>query len=282
MSSIAQTSGTGMSAQNYQGLQEASLSSTTSQMEVYSELSTGLTIQTREGDVVTLSSSSLSQYSSYSYNSQGMVETDSGTAMVTTNYSEITLTTGETFSFSVQGDLNEEELADIEAIIKGIDEVIGEVVEGDMKGAIGQAVLMAMEDYDSISMFTADISYATGYSVMEKSTGAALGTTDAASLPDTEQDSESGSSDTRKTSAVEKAQSILEKMTEKLAEREEKLLEKARQPLASLFQHYLDKAEEDEEETSTADVLEKMGQTLDQMIADMVMEAFSTSLDKYL
>ncbi|WP_027362563.1 hypothetical protein [Desulfospira joergensenii] len=277
MSSIQGNSSQGMRPSNYQGLQKASVASRSTQMSAYEELNAGVTIQTREGDVVTLSANSFSGYSSSSYTSQGVIESDSGKAMVSQHSREITLTSGESFSFSVQGDLSEEELADIENIIKGIDGIIAEVAEGDMDDAIAKA--LSMGSYDSVSMYSADISYARGYSMTEETTsaGAWLDNTDRA-------DQLTGSDRSQGT-----LDNLFEKMARLLEDQEEKLLEKSRQPLDSLFQHYLNGVEknegnEEEDPTRTSEYafLDKVRQRLDQMIADMLDGAFDSTLDQVL
>ncbi|MCK5350629.1 MAG: hypothetical protein KAJ25_14625, partial [Desulfobacula sp.] len=95
-------------------------------LSAYESLDAGLTIQTKEGDLVTLTSNTYSEFDAFMYDSKGVLQTETGKAVVTQNIREITLTSGESFSFSVVGDLSEEELGDIEAIVKGIDQVIAQ------------------------------------------------------------------------------------------------------------------------------------------------------------
>ena len=121
----------------------------------YESMDAGLTIKTREGDIVTLSSSQYSEFSANEYSSQGEVRTPEGSARLSTHTREITLSSGEAFSFSVQGDLNEQELADIAAIVQGVDGIISEMVQGDMDAAVANALNMG--PYDSVSMYAADI-----------------------------------------------------------------------------------------------------------------------------
>ena len=53
-------------------------------------------------------------------------------------------------------------------IVKGIDEIISEMAEGDMDGAIVKA--LSMGDYDTVSMYSADISHEKFYSVRSEVT----------------------------------------------------------------------------------------------------------------
>ena len=279
MSSIQGNSSSGMSPRNYQGLQEASYASRSTQMSAYEALNAGLTIQTREGDIVTLSSSSYNGFSASSYNSQGIIESDTGSAKMSMNSREITLTSGESFSFSVQGDLSEEELADIENIIKGIDGIVSEVAQGDMDDAVAKA--LSMGSYDSISMYAADISYARSYSIAEQ-------TSSYGSLLDSEPSDQLTSSG----SVQGDLESLFDKMAQLLENQEDKLLEKSRKPLDSLFQQYLsgmettDETEQedssDQTQASGTAFLDIVKQRLDEMIAGLLDGAFDSTLDQYL
>lgn len=270
MSSIQGNSSSGMSPRNYQGLQEASYASRSRQLSAYEELNAGLTIQTREGDVVTLTSSSFTGFNASSYTSQGVLESDSGTAMVTRHSREITLTSGEAFSFSVQGDLSEEELADIENIIKGIDGIISEVADGDMDDAVAKA--LSMGSYDSISMYSADISYARAYSMTQETTSSGAWS---------DGDTTAGSSGSKGWQGT--LDSVFDKMAQLLEKQEEKLLEKSQQPLDALFRHHIRNREENQEnQSSETAVLERMRERLEQMIAEMIKDGFDRTLDESL
>ena len=167
MNSIPDTSSTGLS-QDRGNLQNTQFSGHARRQTVnaYESLDTGLTIKTREGDIVTLSSSRFAQFNASEYNSRGEIQTDFGNALISRHTREITLATGDQFSFSVQGDLNEQELSDIEAILKGVDGIVAQVAEGDMQEAVAQA--MAMGNYSSVSRYSADISYERSYSMTEE------------------------------------------------------------------------------------------------------------------
>ena len=279
MSAISNNSARGTLPQSYSDFQTASYASRSSQMSAYEELSAGLTIQTREGDVVTLSSSSYSGFSASSYNSQGIIESDSGSAMMNVHSREITLASGESFSFSVQGDLSEEELADIENIIKGIDGIVSEVAQGDMDEAIAKA--FSMGPYDSISMYAADISYARSYSMSEQTSSYGSLLDSASSAPLIGPSNSQGG-----------LESLFDKMAQLLESQEEKLLEKSWQPMDSLFQQYLNGMEASDEaeagdssgqaQTRGVALLDKIKQRLDEMIADLLDGAFDSTLDQYL
>ncbi|MCP4020403.1 MAG: hypothetical protein GY729_01055 [Desulfobacteraceae bacterium] len=219
-------------------------------------LDAGLTIRTREGDLVTLTSSSFSEIDSYMYNAKGMVETDSGTARVQQNYREITLSTGESFSFTVVGELSEAELADIEAIVQGIDEIISEMAEGDMEEAVGLA--LSMGSYDSVSQYSANITYQRSYEMRSEELYS-MPAAELAEEPILKEDrtlpvigkpvfpnTEKG----RKAHTIKQYERLIDKMSKMLEEQEEALLEKTQEPLSNLFNHHLDKMAEEEEKPS--------------------------------
>lgn len=233
----------------------------------YESLDTGLTIKTREGDVVTLSSNSFSEFNASEYTSKGKIQADSGNAAMSRHTREITLATGQQFSFSVQGDLNEQELADIEAIVKGVDGIAAEMVHGDMGKAIEKA--MSMESYDSVSMYSADISYQQGYAVSQETSSSSQGTVPNL-LPDT------GAVD-----APDYVAQLVDQIAQFLQKQDEKLLAKAQQPLSALFDQLLKNQETaDETQAPAYDTLKSAGEQLDQIINDMLKNAFGTLFDQ--
>lgn len=278
----------------------------------YSSLDAGLTIQTREGDVVSLSTSQYSDLEAYEYSSRGVVSNEDGYAAASYNVREITLTTGETFSFTVEGDLNEEELEDIEAIITGVDGIIGEMMEGDLQDAVSQA--MSMGYYDSISSYEADITVKSGYAMYSEeqaATTGALGRDLAAAYLE---DSDDAGSDTDDGAAARTvgnlATPLMDQLAELLEKQQEDSLARAREPLSGLFDHYLetqkaqeandaseaqaneedalvdesqtDKGKADKSKSSFSDLLEMAAQAVDRTIADMMKNAFDNSLKSFI
>lgn len=284
MNSIPETSTTGLSPDRG-NLQNTQFSGNSSRQTVnaYESLDTGLTIKTREGDIVTLSSSRFAQFNSSEYNSRGEIQTDTGNALITQHTREITLTTGDQFSFSVQGDLNEQELADIEAIVKGVDGIVAEVVQGDMEEAVAQA--MAMGNYSSVSMYSADISYERSYSMTEQ-------TSSVASNPLSASDPDAKISRSENSQRSNHMNGFADRMAQFLEKQEEKSLAKAQQPLISLFEQLqknisdMDKtdtqANTDEEGTSVSGMLKAIGEQVDSLINDMLKNAFETTLNDFV
>ena len=280
MNSISDLHSNGL--QNHGNYSSARVASQELAVNSYESLEAGLTIQTREGDVVTLSASSFSEMDAYEYSSSGEISTENGKVQAAYSEREITLTTGESFSFSVQGDLNEQELADIEAIVKGIDAIIGEMAEGDMDDAISKA--MSMGSYDSVSMYAADISVERSYAMYSETSSASydrLGRDMAEQLPAAEEPAAP--------SAADAGMSFLDKMAELLEAQEEEAVARAQQPLSKLFDHHMsaleEATEEDEEaveEPAAYSALELAAKEVDQMINDMIKDIFDNTLNQII
>ncbi len=275
MNSIPDTVSPGL-LQDRSHLQTAQYSGYSRQQTVkaHESIDTALTIQTREGDIVTLSSNSFSEFNAFEYNRQGQIQTDSGYALISQHTREITLTTGEQFSFSVQGDLNEQELSDIAAIIQGVDGIVAEVAEGDMDEAVEKA--LAMGNYSSVSMYSAEIAYERSYAVTEE-TRSVSGNPSLA--PGKER---------QFSSRPNQMGRFVDKMARFLEKQEDKLLAKAQKPLTKLFDQLLkNKADADEQETPAYEApdhsaLKLAGEQLDQIINDRLKKAFETTLDGFV
>jgi hypothetical protein len=244
-------------------------------------LDTGLTIQTLEGDIVTLSSNRFSEFNSFEYNSKGEIKTDSGNARISQHIQEITLTTGEQFSFSVEGDLNEQELADIAAIVKGVDGIASEVAEGDMDEAVEKA--MSMGSYSSVSMYSADISYQRSYAVTDETRSVAGGPLSAPGKGK------------KHSSGPKHMDRFVDNMARFLEKQEDNLLAKAQEPLSELFDQLMknametDKAKTDkgktdkgEKETPAYEILKTAGKQVDKMINDLLKNAFGKTLNDFV
>lgn len=237
-------------------------------------LDTGLTIKTREGDLVTLTSRSHTQFDAVMYNSKGVLVTPSGTAAMAQNLREITLSSGDSFSFAVEGDLSREEIEDIENIMKGIDEIVSEMVQGDMDGAVLKA--LSMGGYDTISMYSADITYQRSLMTSESQAETAHNfpeglpadrTFNSASKEFFPDDDTPGA---KKNSSNHKMNQFVEKMTQLLGDHEKELLDNARKPIDKLFKHHLKNAEQhDVKEISSFETIENAKQRLDRIMDRM-------------
>jgi len=240
----------------------------------------GLTIKTREGDVVTLSTSRFSSINAHEYSSQGRMATENGQVGASHSKGQIQLTSGQAFSFTVQGDLNAQELADIEGIVSGIDGIVYEMAEGDMDEAV--ALALSMGTYDAVSGYEADITMTQGYSYYTE-----IGTAESAPFL---ADSQGRTSFVPSISA-----SFKEDVSRLLEQQEADALAYAQQPLSQLFDHYLDH-QAGQEATSapkdpfssveqalkrpTVTALENAAKTVDLLIQKLVKDAFDKTLDE--
>lgn len=266
-----------------QGFQDAGLSARSERRELssYQRMDAGLTIKTREGDIVTLSTSRFSQLNAHEYTSQGTMTSKNGQASARYHERQIELASGESFSFSVQGDLNEQELADIENIISGIDGIIYEMAEGDMDEAVARA--LSMESYDSVAMYQANLSVARSYASYAGNRSTQMGP----SLPAPDTAAKVPRPQVFASPFMKEVSSLLEtQQAEALAH--------ARQPLSQLFDHYMEQQallEEDGRSDSGVPAegggaspmmmaLETTARTVDQLIQEMVKDVFEKTLDQ--
>lgn len=239
-------------------------------MQVVEKLEAGLTIQTREGDVVSLSSGSFAALTSSEYNSQGIVQTPDSTARVSHHQREISLYTRESFSFTVAGDLNDQELADIDAIIQGIDTVIGQMAAGDMEGAVSKA--MDMGGFASISMYTADISLEQRHTYQET-------VQSRQALKDVPSHSRSARS--HHLPAADVPGSFSDRMARFMEKQNEMLAVKSAPGLEKLFRHHQKNVENSEQAQGPLSLaLESARKQMDQLIAEMVKTGFADTVDR--
>ncbi|WDP91702.1 MAG: hypothetical protein HUN04_19135 [Desulfobacter sp.] len=296
----------GLSQINPGGLRQhggyGAMSSSTTAVNSYESLNAGLTIQTREGDIVTLSASMFSELDANEYTSQGEFAGKRGSVSAAYNEREITLSTGEAFTFTVKGDLSEEELEDIEAIVSGVDAIIGEMAEGDMADAVSKA--LSMGTYDSISQYEADISMERAYAVYAENSSAAYGRGRGHGYgrslgPATGQEAVPVASEGESVSFMDKVAALLE-------EQREETVAWARQPLGQLFSHHLEALEtpDDTDATEGVDgvdegtdgvdelvaaenqplyqVLEDAAEKVDELINTMMKDLFGNTLDQMI
>ncbi len=230
-------------------------------------LDTGLVIHTKDGDQVTLTSSSFSQLDAFMYDSKGVVQTESGTALFGQNQRQISLASGQDFSFSVEGDLSEDELADIDALLKGLDGVISDMMSGDMSGAMANA--LSLGEFDTVSSFAADISYQ--YSYQMTSSVATTKTESVSGIENGPGNKESSAapmipaenkvSEKSNTSQFIDFDKFVRKLMKQLEVHDEKQVGLSKKPIEKLFNHHLDHLKEGEDHISRA--MEKAKEKVD-------------------
>ena len=250
-------------------------------LSAYESLDAGLIIKTKEGDIVTLTSNSYAEVDAFMYDSKGVLQTDSGRAMVSQNIREITLTSGESFTFSVVGDLSEEEFMDIEAIVKGIDEIISQMAAGDMDGAVSQA--LSMGGYDSVSMYAADITYQRSYAMtseVQAQTITPLPETEV--LPKENTLPENYRSHKKRHHSINDIDKFVKEMTKSLEKFEEKLVDKAQKPIDKLFRHHLEDVKKNKgEEISLYNAIGNARKQMEKMIEQMTGKIFKDQFSAF-
>jgi len=117
----------------------------------YQQKDTDITIMTAEGDRVTLSTDSQRQASYLTYSS--LVRR--GGAMAQLQGKSYSMEVNREFSITIEGNLSEEELQDIQKAIKTIDRIIHEALSGNTDHAL--AMTHDVSSMESISSFSASI-----------------------------------------------------------------------------------------------------------------------------
>ena len=214
----------------------------------YNSLDAGLTIRTKDGDLVTLTSRNFSELDAFMYNRKGVVQNKSEKTTMIQNRREVTLTSGKSFSFSVTGDLNEKELVDIKNIIKGIDGIIAEIARGDMDNAVKKALTMG--NYGTVSMYSADIRYSKSYTV---TTDTQIDAAKAVPVNKIHPEWQKSNMMTRSLSELSRANygfgenknnpistmdKFIKEMADHLAKYDEKLLDKTSEAIDNLFRYH--------------------------------------------
>ncbi|MCF6248196.1 MAG: hypothetical protein L3J69_12675 [Desulfobacula sp.] len=257
-------------------------------VSTYESMNAGLTIQTKEGDMVTLSSNTYAQLDAFMYDNKGVVQTENGIAVTSRSQREITLTSGDSFTFSVVGDLSEEELADIEEIVKKIDEIISEMAEGDMDEAVEKA--LAIGAYDTVSMYSADLKYEKSYTLVTETQAreATINTSPGSqSLPEDRPGYPTGLQlfpenqvpANKGQNSIKDIFKFIEKMTEELEKYEDKQLARSQKGIDKLFNHYLKGEKQNPgSQISAFNAIEKAQKYIDQYIDKITSRLFENTL----
>ncbi len=222
-----------------------------------------LSLKTKEGDIVTINAASFSELNASSYDQSGKIV--NGSSEIQSHYSSRTMTleSGSSFTFSVKGDLSEEELDDIEKMVGSLDEILEEMGDGDMEGAVETA--LGMTGYDTVSEFSADISMQRSYTMMSEVSQESY-----SRMP------QSGSTPPSSIVAGQ-AENLMDRMVKMMEESEKELQQKSQQPIDQLFAHLLKPVEgKDQQERPKfqilADLRERMQDYLSTTFPDTLGE----------
>ncbi|WP_136808985.1 hypothetical protein [Desulfosediminicola flagellatus] len=251
-------------------------------------LNTGLVIQTKDGDQVTLTSNSFTEMDAYMYDSKGVVQTDSGSAAFSHNVREVTLASGQSFSFTVEGDLSEDELEDIDSIIQGLDGVISEMKDGDMSGALDKALNIG--SFDTVSSYAADISYQRSYEMSSAVAATATQFQPAAeeapeeqrlAAPVAESSPELSPFNGKKRGLMD-FDTFFKKMIKQFEAHEDKQIGLAKDPINTLFKHHLDEIGKDDDSSgSIYSALETAMNDIDSLIQEKMNTLFNDQLAEF-
>lgn len=236
-----------------------------------------LSLTTMEGDTVTLSAGSFMEFASLSYDKSGRISNGSESATARLSSREMTLASGSQFTFSVKGSLNEQEMNDIESLVKALDEVVNKMSTGDMDNAMAKALEM-QDGYGSISGFEADLSYSSSYSFSSEASKSAYssGSEDQGNMVDNgadsvnqdnqgglevdlnQQEDDTSLSDVFKDSSSRMMEMMLKEL-DKLKEQNQAVARKAADPVDQLLAHHMEQLKNMEQTD------EKQGSLLDQI-----------------
>jgi hypothetical protein len=224
-------------------------------------------IVTAEGDKVTLSSSTLSQVSYESYDRWGR----RGGGSYRESGESLTLESSASYSFTVEGDLSEEELADINALLGEIDGIMGDFLEGDMASVVDKALNMGT--FDSISQFEAELRVEKYVMTEQKRVGRP-----AWSMP--ERRAQEAESLQPEDPAIEAVRNLVDGMMESVEEVEVEP-EKVRGPVSELFDRFIEgfSDEEDAEMDITRLIRSQLLGRIDSLIPAESEEAASPLQD---
>ncbi|MBF0211398.1 MAG: hypothetical protein HQK68_10995 [Desulfamplus sp.] len=198
-----------------------------------------LSLTTKEGDTVTLSAGSFMEFASLSYDKSGRISNGNRSESASISSREMTLASGSQFTFSVKGSLNDQEMDDIESLVKTLDDVINKMATGNMDDAISQALEM-QEGYDSIAGFEADLSYSSSYSFTSEASKRAYATgIDTQNLNQLNNQDEPQAPEALKDSTSRLMEMMLKEI-EKLKEENKAVSRRAAEPVDQLLNHHME------------------------------------------
>ncbi|WP_028582178.1 hypothetical protein [Desulfogranum japonicum] len=235
-------------------------------------LDAGITLQTQEGDIVTLTANEYSQFDAYQYNRAGIIQNDNEVALYSVNQQQIQLASGQSFSFTVNGNLSENEIADIKDLLTDLDAVISEVKQGNLEDALGYALEVG-EGNETIQSFTAAVKYEQVYQMESIEQYEALSSPQVDS--ETNDNTDVAQSNTTESLPGSKGnkyghydplEKFFRKLTDQLAKHDNQILGFARNPINALLQQHIQENQSSESENSLENLLTESLARLNSMI----------------
>ena len=123
-----------------------------------------ITITTEEGDKVTISAldSFKADYMAFDYSEQLNGQ------MASLEAEKLTASSKHSFSMTIDGDLNEEEQKDIEKVLSSLDDIMKDLVSGDLENVMNEA-LNIIDDTETISGLNAVLQFHQSISMEQRS-----------------------------------------------------------------------------------------------------------------
>ena len=240
-------------------------------------LSKDITIETAEGDKVTLSYRNDTSFQAASYDAfyqrNSLVNGENGDLVhqrTAQSHTDIFSYSRETrFSLTVEGDLNEQERKDIREALERIDKLMMDTLQGGdlLKGAQDAAKIIALE---SIAAVEADYRYQSLATIEEMTRAASVSNYgDSGALEDSLSGPESPE---LPSSSMDQIQELIDRMAEFIEEwADEKKLkpEHFLRPVEKLFADYIERLEDNPQAQRRQELFKYLGEGLLEQIRDM-------------
>ena len=239
-------------------------------------LSKDITIETDEGDKVTLSYKNDTRFQAASYDAfyqrNTLVNGENGNLMhqqTAQSYTDIFSYSQENqFSLSIEGDLNQQERKDIRKALEIIDKLMMDTLQGGdlLKAAQNAAKILNLESIDTVD---ADYRYQSLVTIEEMTQVTSVSNYGDSGVLE---DSLSGLELPERSSTEEQVQELIDRMAEFIEEwaAEKKMkTEHFLRPVEKLFADYLEKLEDDPQAQAQKELFEYLGKGLLEQIRDM-------------
>ena len=246
----------GISAgQSYPGHYRYATSSRELAVSTSQSSATTVVLETKEGDRVSLNVSAFSRMDASGYTREGVLENESGSVLLRQNQRQITLASGQSFSFAVEGELSDGEREDIEALMLDLDGVMNRMQKGDMQQALKK--VLDISSLETVSSFTADLSFESRYEARAASTAETASfspSVQESGFPPTPADRETGS-----LTLPAPFTRFFESLLEIMEKHDDTLVRQMKNPIAKLFTHHRDSlAQGSKHGPVLADMLDKV------------------------
>ena len=132
-----------------------------SQVQAETHTSTDFAFVTAEGDKVTLSTDSLAQAVYTSYDAHGRLRGQ----RLDVHAETLQLTSAQNSALTVEGDLSQEELEDIQQVLDTIGELAGDLFAGELDKPLSEA--FDLDEFDALSSVDATLEYSQSVTVSQ-------------------------------------------------------------------------------------------------------------------